>query len=119
MLNLTFSFTSICCNRSTEHTDTFIPLISLISSPTCKVPIKNESNYRLILAAYQSTLKVRRTYIYGLKLCSLALDVTPLTGKIIKKLLERGEKFAIKWYITLCILDQSIVRNRTSKLEFK
>jgi len=27
-------------------------------------------------------------------------------------------KFATKWYVTLCILDESIVRNRTSKLEF-
>jgi len=38
------------------------------------------------------TLKVRRTYIHGIKLCSLALHVTPLTGKIIKnrlKFLER------------------------------
>jgi len=30
------------------------------------------------------TLKEWKTYIYGIKVCSLALDVTALTGKIIK-----------------------------------
>jgi len=43
-----------------------------------------------------------------MKLYWLALDVTPLTGKII---ITR-----LKWYVALCILDRSIVRNWTSNL---
>jgi len=32
----------------------------------------------------QITLKVRRAYTHGMKLCSIALDVVPCTGKIIQ-----------------------------------
>jgi len=61
-----------------------------------------KSNTSKIFAFFEkrfSTLKVRRTTIEGVKLYSLALDIAPLTDKINKN--------------TLCILDQSIVRNRT------
>jgi len=50
---------------------------------------------------------VRRTYIYEMKLCSL-------TGCSISRS-QNTKIFATKWYVTLCILDQSI-RNWTSKL---
>jgi len=56
-----------------------------------------------------------------MKLCFLALDVAPLTlsqeksSKIALYFWER-EKFATTWCVTLCIWDQSIVRNWTSKL---
>jgi len=55
------------------------------------------------------TLKARRTDIDGTKLCPLALDMAPHTGKIIKNHLvvfERGENLLQNSYIvTLCILD--------------
>jgi len=41
-----------------------------------------------------------------MKLCSLALDVAPHTGKIVKnrlKFLWKKRKFSKKWCITLCI----------------
>jgi len=47
------------------------------------------------------------------------MDVAHRIGRIIKNQLdvfERGENLLPKWYDTLCILDQSIVRNRSSKL---
>jgi len=67
------------------------------------------------------TLKGRRATLKAVKLYSLELDIAPLTGRIIKNRLPCFRKrriFATKWYVTLCIFDQSIVRNRPSKLEF-
>jgi len=52
---------------------------------------------------------VRRTNINGMQLCSLALDVAPLTVKIASMFLKE-DKICYKWYVTLYILDQSIVR---------
>jgi len=47
------------------------------------------------------------------------MGIAPLTGKILKNRLsvfERGENLLQNGkYITLCILDHSVVKNRTSK----
>jgi len=43
-------------------------------------------------------------YTDGMKLCSLTRGITPSQAKPLK--------MATKWYLTLCILDRSIVRNQ-------
>jgi len=57
------------------------------------------------------TLKVLRTDIEEMKLCSLALDVAPLTGKIIAPKIAPKivsiflRKLATKWYVTLGLVN--------------